>query len=98
MTTTKSVWQFRKGQAEEWKKNHRGDTILNKKFYSFEQSVTENPYLSNPDVKPMKGKIKDVTEYKKGDVRGLYQIDESNTELDLITFDWKGNIKNNYKK
>lgn len=95
-TSTKPVWEINSTDKKEWFKKHK-EPILIKKFKKFESSVTTNPYPSNPDVKPLKGKMKDLTEYVKGGshsraVRGVYKIDPSDHEIALVQFDWKQNI------
>ena len=95
-STTKPVWVINQTDKDKWLKDHKSDAQLKKKFEKFEKSVTDEPTTANPHVKQLKGALKDIHEYKVRPVRGLYKIDFTNTELALVDFDYKGNIK--YKK
>jgi len=92
-SSTKPVWVINKEHKDEWLKDHKSDAILKKKFDKFEQSVTEEPTTANPHVKKLKGQLKDIHEYKVPPVRGLYKINYSDTQLELVDFNYKGNIK-----
>lgn len=99
-TSTSVVWEINPEDRQEWFKNHRKEASLVKKFEKFEKSVTANPYTTNPDVKKLKGPMKDYLEYVKGGsgskaVRGVYQINQPASRIELAQFDWKGSI--NYR-
>lgn len=91
-STTSPVWVINTKDKKDWLDKHKSDVILKKKFDKFEKSVTGNP-ITNRDVKKLKPPLKDVYEYKKPPVRGLYTIDTSIAEINLVEFDYKGNIK-----
>lgn len=93
-STTKPVWTIDKSAKKKWNKKNSKDTKLVKKFKKFEESVTDEPYpYRNRAVKKLKGDLSDTLEYKKRPVRGIYQLDEPNTTIKLIDFNWKESIE-----
>lgn len=92
ISSTKVGWIINEISKKDWLKKHSSDTRLKKKFEKFEKSVTADP-IHNGDVKKLKPPLDDTYEYKKPPVRGLYTLSQSVAEINLVQFDWKGNIK-----
>ena len=91
-SNTEPVWTITGESRGDWLKKHSSDAQLVKKFGKFEKSVTQNP-VSNRDVIKLKPPLSDTYEYKKPPVRGLYTLDHSNAEINLVDFNWKGNVR-----
>lgn len=67
----------------------KADEFLKEKVADAIDVIAQNPYMDG-HIKKLKGDLKHMHRFRKGDLRILYEIDDAKETVWIKTIEWRG--------